>query len=76
MEVLILNIECKIHIPISTSFKELIHLKHSISVFFLRGGGQTKKIRCSHPCNFRIETKNLAYVAVRYFAALTRAEKY
>lgn len=71
MEVLILNIGYKIHIPISTSLKELIHLKHIISIFW-----QTKKIRCSHQCNFRIETKNLAYVAVRYFAALTRAEKY
>ena len=62
MEVLILNIGYETHVPISTSLKELIHL--------------TKTIRCSHPCNFRIETKNLAYVAVRYFAALTRAEKY
>ena len=72
MEVLILNIEYKIHIPISTSLKELIHLKHIISIF----GKSANKIRCSHQCNFRIETKNLAYVAVRYFAALTRAEKY
>jgi hypothetical protein len=72
MEVLMLNIGYEIHIPISTSLKELIHLKHTISIF----GGQTKKIRCSRPCNFRIETKNLVYVAVRYFAALTRAEKY